>query len=427
MNMSPDPITAIFPVVIMNRRPRRKVVRQHSPRAAGADEIHHGVDNLPQIGSPGPAAGLGRWQERLGQVPLFICQIAWITPSVHISVIGQKVTFHTLSKKITLQEFRLEHGQVMKGQVAYGTVQEHVQALKLFENFIGGSFLLSSIAPRHAEAFVADRLASQEVSIATVNKYIRTLRGIFNLAIEPRGYLAEGQNPFTRIKHRKITENPLRYVNLREYRALIDAAEKVWWKAFLSIAYGSGLRRNEILHLTWADIDLEQHRIHVRAKKASAEILAWEPKNRTNRVVPMTDQTIGLLVNMQADAPELHPYVFVSPERLCWIKQRREAGKWNSRSQVVNNLGRFHAIRHRAKVPHCTVHDLRRSAITNWAHRLPIQVVQALAGHADIRTTRKYYLAVTPEDFSWAGQVLNHIVSETAPNWHQTDTRLTPN
>ena len=100
MNMSPDPITAIFPVVIMNRRPRRKVVRQHSPRAAGADKIHHGVDNLPQIGSPRPAAGLGRWQERLDQVPLFICQIAWITPSVHISVIGQKVTFHTLSKKI---------------------------------------------------------------------------------------------------------------------------------------------------------------------------------------------------------------------------------------------------------------------------------------------------------------------------------------
>ncbi len=329
-------------------------------------------------------------------------------------------------KKITLQEFRLEHGQVMRGQVAYGTVQEHVQALKLFENFIGGSFLLTSITPRHAEAFVADRLASQEVSFATVNKYIRTLRGIFNLAIEPRGYLAEGQNPFAKIKHRKITENPLRYVNLREYRALIDAAEKPWWKAFLSIAYGSGLRRNEILHLTWADIDLEQHLIHVQAKKASTEILAWKPKNRTNRVVPMTDQTIGLLVNMQANAPELHPYIFVSPQRLCLIKQRREAGRWNSRSQVVNNLGRFHAIRHRAKVPHCTVHDLRRSAITNWAHRLPIQVVQALAGHADIRTTRKYYLAVTPEDFTWAGQVLNHIMSETAPNWHQTDTRLTP-
>ncbi len=165
----------------------------------------------------------------------------------------------------------MEHEQVMKGQVAYGTIQEHKRALKLFENFIGGSFALSRIRPRHAEAFVADRLASHEVSVGTVNKWIRTLHGIFNLAIEPRGYLAEGQNPFAKIKQRKITENPSRYVNLQEYGALMDAATKLWWKAFLSIAYGSGLKRNEILHLTWADVDLGQHRIEVRTKKATAD------------------------------------------------------------------------------------------------------------------------------------------------------------
>ena len=116
---------------------------------------------------------------------------------------------------------------------------------------------MSRIRPRHAEAFVAGRLDSQEVSIATVNKWIRSLHGIFNLAIEPRGYLAEGQNPFTKIKKRKITERPIRYVNLQEYGKLMDAATKLWWKAFLSVAYGSGLRRNEILHLTWVDVDLE--------------------------------------------------------------------------------------------------------------------------------------------------------------------------
>jgi len=31
----------------------------------------------------------------------------------------------------------------------------------------------------------------------------RTLKFIFNLAIEPRGYLAEGQNPFAKIKAAK--------------------------------------------------------------------------------------------------------------------------------------------------------------------------------------------------------------------------------
>ncbi|MBN2457244.1 MAG: hypothetical protein JXB29_12030, partial [Sedimentisphaerales bacterium] len=41
--------------------------------------------------------------------------------------------------KVTLHDFRLEHGRVMQGQVAYTTLQDHKRALKFFENFIGGS------------------------------------------------------------------------------------------------------------------------------------------------------------------------------------------------------------------------------------------------------------------------------------------------
>jgi integrase len=318
-------------------------------------------------------------------------------------------------QKITLHDFRVEHERVMKGQVAYGTIQEHKRALELFENFIGGSFALSRIRPRHAEAFVADCLASKEVSNGTVNKWIRTLKGIFNLAIEPRGYLAEGQNSFAKIKKRNITEKPIRYVDLLEYSTLMDAAAtKLWWKTFLSIAYGSGLRLNEILHLTWADVDLGQHRIEVRVKKATAEILKWDPKNRKNRTVPMSDESTKLLVDMQVNSPEFHPYIFVSPERLVRIKKRRKAGKWHARSEVVNNMSeRFNTIRRHANVAECTIHDFRRSAITNWAKELPIQVVQTLAGHSNILTTRKYYLAVRPEDFVSASKVVNFVLGKS--------------
>lgn len=319
--------------------------------------------------------------------------------------------------KITLHEFRIEHMQVMNGQVSYGTLQEHKRALELFENFIGGSFVLSKIQPRHAEAFIANRSASKEVSIATINKYIRSLRSIFNRAITPRGYLAEGRNPFAKIKQRKVTENPNRYVDVSEYKALVNATENQWWKAFLSIAYGSGLRRNEILHLTWMDIDFDNQRINVTAKKATEELLEWEPKNRKNRVVPMSDETAGLLVDMQVKACEGHPYIFVSPERLDKIKKRRKIGKWNSRSELINNINRrFNEIRCRANVADCTIHDLRRSAITNWAQHLPIQVVQELAGHADIKTTREFYLTVRPEDFVLAGKVLQQVMAKTRDN-----------
>lgn len=77
-------------------------------------------------------------------------------------------------QKITLREFRLEHEHLSEGQVASSTLYDQLRALKLFEKSIGEFFLLSKIKPRHAEVFVASRLASG-LSVATVNKDIRTL------------------------------------------------------------------------------------------------------------------------------------------------------------------------------------------------------------------------------------------------------------
>jgi len=303
----------------------------------------------------------------------------------------------------------------MKGQVAYATLDVQKRTLRFFENFIGGSVLLSKIKPRHAEAFIAHRLSTVP-SVSTANKDIRSLRSIFKLAIELRGYLIEGQNPFAKIKERKTTENEIRYVEVKEYLALMDKAKNLWWRGFLSIAYGSGLRRNEILHLTWKDIDFENQLIKVAAKKGTDNILEWELKSRKNRVVPVSDESTQLLANIQAQAPEGHPYVFISPERLILIRHRRRIGKWNPTSETVNNLIRdFNVIRCRARIDKCTPHDLRRSAITNWAKELPIQIVQQLAGHSDISTTRKYYLAVRSEDMISASKVkvLNDILAKT--------------
>jgi len=313
-------------------------------------------------------------------------------------------------EKVTLHEFIEEHKKIMKGQVAYATLSDQRQALELFEKFIGVPILLTKIRPRCAEAFIAHRLSTVP-SVDTVNKDIRTLRRIFNLAIEPRGYLAEGQNPFVKIKERKITDNEIRYVTVEEYHQLMNVTENMWWKALFSVAYGSGLRRQEILYLTWLDIDFENQLIKVVAKKPTKDILDWDPKSRKNRIVPMSDETAQLLVDMQAIALESHPYVFVSPKRLGRIKERRKIGKWNPRSELINNISRdFNIIRRKAMLEDFTLHDLRRSAITNWAQRLPIQVVQQLAGHASITTTRKYYLAVRTEDLKSARKWLNKIL-----------------
>ncbi|MGE0482313.1 MAG: tyrosine-type recombinase/integrase [Phycisphaerae bacterium] len=63
-----------------------------------------------------------------------------------------------------------------------------------------------------------------------------------------------------------------------------------------------------------------------------------------------------------------------------------------------NNSWRdFNAIRKRAGLPACSMHDLRKSFCTNLARSMPMHVVQELAGHSDIRTTRRFYLKLEPE------------------------------
>jgi hypothetical protein len=189
-------------------------------------------------------------------------------------------------KRIYFHDFVLEHKVLKRGQVAHATLMDQMRALNLFETFLGPKKLLSQVTPRNAEAFIAYRLASG-LSIGTVNKDIRTLKGIFNLAIEPRGYLREGQNPFAKIRERKQAAKSIRYVNIEEYRALMTSSKNLWWKALLSIAYCSGLRRSEILNLTWGDIDFHHHRIHITAKEHRQWTIRWEPKDHQGRVVPM--------------------------------------------------------------------------------------------------------------------------------------------
>lgn len=73
-------------------------------------------------------------------------------------------------------------------------------------------------------------------------------------------------------------------------------------------------------------------------------------------------------------------------------------------------------------IDECTLYDLCRTVITNWAKKLLIQVVQILAGHSDMATTRKYCLAVRPEDRALAKDLVNEILARTPRDWHQTDT-----
>jgi len=315
-------------------------------------------------------------------------------------------------QEITIEKFMKEHKKVMVGQVAYSTLKDHLRVLKFFAEHVGWQTQLKRISPREAEAFVANRLAD-ELSVASVNKDIRTLKGIFNLAIEPRGYLMEGTNPFAKIKERTTATKPPRYISIEEFNKVFNASKNFWWKAFLILAYTSAGRRDELLNLTWADVDFENQNVSFFPKQTSEILLAWEPKDHESRIIPIPPETVQLLANLQAESEEGNPYVFIKTNRLKHILRRRSEGTWQPDDEIVNNLTRsLGVICRRAKAEFFTPHDLRRSCITNWAKKLPIQTVQQLAGHSDMTTTLKYYLSVQKSDLKTARELQSKLLTK---------------
>jgi integrase len=298
----------------------------------------------------------------------------------YASKIQEKVNIGKADKcpKIELKNFIEEHKRLMTGQVANSTLKEHLRALDFFKEHVGEDILLEKINPRHAESFIAYRF-SCGLTTATVNKDIRSLKAIFNRAINPRGYLAEGTNPLEKIKQRKLSEKAPKYVSPEDFALVFDVADTLWWKTFLSVAYTTAGRRDEILNLTWTDIDFENWTVSFVPKKASAKVLFWEPKDHERRIIPIPEEMILLLAKLQAESNEGNPYVFIQTKRLNVILNRRKKGTWQSDYELINNLTRsIRVICKRARVEPFTPHDLRRSCITNWAKRLPIQTVQKL-------------------------------------------------
>jgi integrase len=93
---------------------------------------------------------------------------------------------------------------------------------------------------------------------ATVNRELACLRSMFNVARKglihlPGGVLSE--NPVSNVKFLDEHNIRARVLTAEEFQRMLDASPE-YLKPILHCAYHTGMRRGEILELTWDRVDL---------------------------------------------------------------------------------------------------------------------------------------------------------------------------
>ena len=303
-------------------------------------------------------------------------------------------------RAVTLAEFGRMYLD-LRGDLASTTRAEHERTLRFLGKFLGGQMIISKVTALDARRFIAwyreHEYRSRTPAPATVNRIVRECKRIFR---EAAACSLIRENPFHEMHQEKVAQRPWHYVSPAEYRMLIEASPSLRWRGMISLGYCCGLRLGEVLNLTWHDVDFELSRVCVVRKDASEKRSVWAPKDKDMRIVPLPNQAVSILAELQLAAGDGQEYVFVNSRGPATGDRLKRNNVWRD----------FQVLREKAGLPKCSLHDLRKSYCTNLAASVPLHVVQELAGHADIRTTRKHYLKMRDEQIDSARRALEEMM-----------------
>lgn len=245
--------------------------------------------------------------------------------------------------------------------------KESIFRLHLIPAF--GPRLLSEITTKDIELYAAEKTRAgkgkRALSPKTVNNHLTVLRKTLTLAHQ-YGEIAS----VPALKWRKVPQQKFSFLDVEQARRLIAAADPGMWRAVITVALRTGLRRGELFGLEWRDVDLPNRRLTV--ERAVVRDKEGPTKNGKIRFVPLTPDAVAALQSIRGTVP----LVFhVDGERLT-----RNVTKWPL----------WRACR-KAKVPLCQWHALRHTFASHLAMGgVQMRSIMELLGHQSLTMTLRY-------------------------------------
>jgi integrase len=187
---------------------------------------------------------------------------------------------------------------------------------------------LASIAKPMVFARYRDKRLKLVMS-TTIRRELCILSHTFDLARKEWGY-SSLENPLKDVRCALDSKPRDRRLERGEFEQLQQRASQsratyLW--PLIRLAVETGMRRGELLSLTWDDVDVDARLARL-----------YDTKNGENRTVPLTLEAVSVLQGIPQTSTRVFP---VSPVavRQAWVRLVRRAG--------IENL-RFHDLRHEA-------------------------------------------------------------------------------
>ncbi len=199
---------------------------------------------------------------------------------------------------------------------------------------------------------------------STINTELNTIKAMLNRAVS-LGYLP--RNPCKEVKKLKHARKQVRFFTKEEVHKLLEAGNGRMGPIIETFLY-TGLRRDELTHLMWADVDLQRRIVAVQAKDG------WHPKDYEVRHIPMAPRLYELLKSLPRRES---PWVFSTS---------------NNGPHLGHILSRdFRKLVRRCGIKGASLHTTRHTFASHLVmNETDIYTVQKLLGHSSIKTTEIY-------------------------------------
>jgi len=195
----------------------------------------------------------------------------------------------------------------------------------------------------------------ERTSVSNANRHHTFLRSLFNRAIEWGKF--DGPNPLAKVRQGREPQHRLRFLTKQEISQLLAACSPRIFP-IVACALLTGMRRGEILGLTWETVDLTQDVIYL-----------VETKSGKPRELPISPKLAVILRQLRGN---------------------RTAGKLFEITQDVLHTD-FQATLARAGIREFRFHDLRHTFASHFVMRTnDLPSLQKLLGHHSPAMTQRY-------------------------------------